>query len=175
MTKLNQTTRLKQLEDIVCQEQNDMFRFAYMRVGIREDAEDLVQDVFLKLFRSEENLKNVRNLKQYLFRSLHNQCLDYHRKKTLQVVGLENAEQVPDVLSKDADIYAEYLRIRSLLSGLPVEQQEVVRLKCCDQCKFSDIASILNIPVPTAKSRYRYAIQHLKNQLTIKSQHYEKK
>lgn len=174
MTKMNQSTRLKQLEDIICQEQNDMFRFAYMRIGIREDAEDLVQDVFLKLFRSEENLKSVRNLRQYLFRSLHNQCLDYYRKKTLQVVGLENAEQVPDVPSEDADIYAEYLRIRSLLSGLPIEQQEVVRLRCSDDCKFSDIAAILSIPVPTAKSRYRYAIQHIKNQLTLKNQHYEK-
>lgn len=167
MSKLNQTTRLKQLEDIVSREQDDMFRFAYMRVGVREDAEDLVQDVFLKLFRSEENLRSVRNLKQYLFRSLHNQCLDYYRKKSLQVVGLENADQVPDVLSEDTDIQAEYLRIKALLDGLPMEQQEVVRLKCSDKCRFSDIATILNIPVPTAKSRYRYAIQHIKNKLTL--------
>lgn len=155
------------MEDIVSREQDDMFRFAYMRVGVREDAEDLVQDVFLKLFRSEENLRSVRNLKQYLFRSLHNQCLDYYRKKSLQVVGLENADQVPDVLSEDTDIQAEYLRIKALLDGLPMEQQEVVRLKCSDKCRFSDIATILNIPVPTAKSRYRYAIQHIKNKLTL--------
>lgn len=167
MSKLNHTTRLKQLEDIVSREQDNMFRFAYMRVGVREDAEDLVQDVFLKLFRSEENLMSVRNLKQYLFRSLHNQCLDYYRKKSLQVVGLENADQVPDVLSEDTDIQAEYLRIKALLDGLPMEQQEVVRLKCSDKCRFSDIATILNIPVPTAKSRYRYAIQHIKNKLTL--------
>lgn len=124
------------MEDIVSREQDDMFRFAYMRVGVREDAEDLVQDVFLKLFRSEENLRSVRNLKQYLFRSLHNQCLDYYRKKSLQVVGLENADQVPDVLSEDTDIQAEYLRIKALLDGLPMEQQEVVRLKCSDKCRF---------------------------------------
>ena len=79
MSKLNHTTRLKQLEDIVSREQDNMFRFAYMRVGVREDAEDLVQDVFLKLFRSEENLRSVRNLKQYLFCSLHNQCLRIYR------------------------------------------------------------------------------------------------
>lgn len=167
MSKLNHTTRLKQLEDIVSREQDNMFRFAYMRVGVREDAEDLVQDVFLKLFRSEENLRSVRNLKQYLFRSLHNQCLDYYRKKSLHVVGLENAEQVPDIPTEDTDIHAEYLRIKALLEGLPMEQQEVVRLKCSDKCRFSDIASILSIPVPTAKSRYRYAIQHIKNKLTL--------
>lgn len=174
MSKLNHTTKLKQLEDVVSREQNDMFRFAYMRVGIREDAEDLVQDVFLKMFRSEENLKSVRNLKQYLFRSLHNQCQDYFRKKSLHVVGLENVEQVPDIPTEDIDIHAEYLRIKILLEGLPVEQQEVVRLKCSDKCRFSDIASILNIPVSTAKSRYRYAIQHIKSQLTNKNQYHER-
>lgn len=174
MTKLYHTTRLQQLEDIVCKEQNDMFRFAYMRVGVREDAEDLVQEVFLKLFRSEENLKSVRNLRQYLFRSLYNQCLDFYRKKSLQIVGLENAEHIPDIASEDADIHAEYLRIRKLLDGLSPEQQEVVRLKCSDKCRFSDIASILNIPVPTAKSRYRYAIQHIKEQINLKNQHYER-
>lgn len=171
MSKITHNTRLKQLEEIVCQEQDDLFRFAYMRIGIREDAEDLVQDVFLKLFRSEENLKSVHNLKHYLFRSLYNQCLDYYRKKSQRMVGLENAEQIPDIPAEDTEIRAEYLRIRTLLEGLPLEQQEVVRLKCSERCRFSDIASIMNIPVPTAKSRYRYAIQHIKNQLTNKNRH----
>ncbi len=53
--------RVRELETIVEREQDRMFRFAYMRVGNRADAEDIVQDVFLKLFRSEENLAHVRN------------------------------------------------------------------------------------------------------------------
>ena len=58
--------RLNELESIIVREQDMLFRFAYMRVGSRADAEDIVQDVFLKLFRSSESLKSVRNVKHYL-------------------------------------------------------------------------------------------------------------
>ncbi len=73
--------RVRELETIVEREQDRMFRFAYMRVGNRADAEDIVQDVFLKLFRSGENLAHVRNLQHYLLRSITNSCRDYLRKK----------------------------------------------------------------------------------------------
>ena len=64
----------------------------------------------------------------------------------------------------DKPIHEEFLRISKLLEGLSEEQQEVVRLKCTDGLKFRDIAKILDIPEATAKSRYRYAIEHIKKQ-----------
>lgn len=159
-----QQNRLKQLEKIVVREQDKLFKFAYLRVGVREDAEDLVQNVFLKLFKSEENLKMVRQLDRYLFRSLHNLCTDYLRKKTIDTVPIEEAGVVA-VDDADDEMHQEFLRINALMKNLSPEQQEVVRLKCTDHCKFSEIAHILNIPVATAKSRYRYAIHHLQNLL----------
>lgn len=76
-------TRLKELEKIIENEQDNLFRLAYMRIGSREDAEDIVQDAFLKLFASGENLQHVRNLKHYLIRSISNSYQDYHRRKNL--------------------------------------------------------------------------------------------
>lgn len=48
-----------------------------------------------------------------------------------------------------------------MLESLPEEQADIVRLKCSDGLKFREIAAILDIPEPTAKSRYRYAIAHI--------------
>lgn len=166
MDSTSQQTRLKQLERIVVQEQDKLFKFAYLRIGNRDDAEDLVQNVLLKLFCSEEHLNSIRNLEQYLFKSLHNQCLDYFRKKNIQLLPIDEATLIPDH-EEDQEIFDEYLRIAKLLNTLPAEQQEVIRLRCTDQCKFKDIAKILGISLATVKSRYRYAIQHLQNSLNL--------
>lgn len=121
-------SRLKDLEKIIGKEQDRLFRFAYMRVGNREDAEDIVQDVFLKLFASDENLHHVRNLEHYLLRSISNCCLDYHRKKTFDIVSIDEAGQVAEE-TEDQQIHDEYLRINKILATLSDEQAEIVRLK----------------------------------------------
>ena len=155
--------RLNELESIIVREQDMLFRFAYMRVGSRADAEDIVQDVFLKLFRSSENLSSVRNVKHYLIRSISNACKDFHRSKQ-DILPLETAEREM-VSDDDLKMYEEYLRITALACTLPPEQREVLYMKCIDGLKFREIADILELPEATIKSRYRYAIQAIQKQL----------
>ena len=155
--------RLDELETVIVREQDMLFRFAYMRVGNRADSEDIVQDVFLKLFRSSENLMSVRNVKHYLIRSISNACMDFHRRRQ-DTLPLEKAdkEAVPD---EDVKMYEEYLRITALARTLPPEQREVLYMKCIDGLKFREISDILDISEATVKSRYRYAIQGIQKQL----------
>ena len=155
--------RLNELESIIVREQDMLFRFAYMRVGRRTDAEDIVQDVFLKLFRSSESLSSVRNVKHYLIRSISNACKDFHRRKQ-DILPLEKAEREM-VSDDDLKMYEEYLRITVLARTLPQEQREVLYMKCIDGLKFREISDILVIPEATVKSRYRYAIQAIQKQL----------
>ena len=155
--------RLNELESIIVREQDMLFRFAYMRVGRRADAEDIVQDVFLKLFRSSESLSSVRNVKHYLIRSISNACKDFHRRKQ-DILPLEKAEREM-VSDDDLKMYEEYLRITAFARTLPPEQREVLYMKCIDGLKFREISDILDIPEATVKSRYRYAIQGIQKQL----------
>ena len=155
--------RLKDLEKLIVKEQNELFRFAYMRVGSRADAEDIVQDIFLKLFRSSENLSSVRNIKHYLIRSISNACRDFHRRKQ-DNLPLEKADK-EIVSDDDLRMHEEYLRITELAGTLPQEQKEILYMKCIDGLKFREIADILELPQATVKSRYRYAIQGIQKQL----------
>ena len=155
--------RLKDLEKLIVKEQNVLFRFAYMRVGSRADAEDIVQDIFLKLFRSSENLSSVRNIKHYLIRSVSNACRDFHRRKQ-DNLPLEKAYK-EIVSDDDLRMHEEYLRITELAGTLPQEQKEILYMKCIDGLKFREIADILELPQATVKSRYRYAIQGIQKQL----------
>ncbi len=154
------TTRLQELARLIEAEQDRLFRFAYMRIGNRSDAEDIVQDVFLKLFSSDTDLSHVQNLTHYLTRSIHNACHDYHRKHTVHFLSIEEANYLPDS-DDDRDLHEEYLRISRLLELLPPEQAELLRLKCVDGLKFKEIADLLDIPEGTAKSRYRYAKENI--------------
>ena len=158
---------LKELERIVEERQDWLFRFAYMRIGIREDAEDVVQEVLLSVFRRLREKTSMDNVEQYLIRAISNACTDYSRRKQLKIVPIGMAEQVA-ASEGDRQIHEEFTRINRLLGLLPLEQSEMVRLKCYDDLTFKQIAELQDIPEDTAKSRYRYAIQHLQQMMKKK-------
>lgn len=154
---------ISQFETIVDQFKDRLFRFAFMRIGKREDAEDLVQDVFLALYRNLYGGNRIDDIQHYLFRGIFNTCTDYYRRKRLLTVNLDAASEVTG--DDDKDIFEEYVRIRILLDDLPSEQSEIVRLRCYDELTFRQIALLCDISEATAKSRYKYGIQHLRKKL----------
>ena len=158
---------LTELERIVTERQDWLFRFAYMRIGIREDAEDVVQDALLSVFRRLREKTQMDSVEQYVIRAVSNTCTDYFRRKPMQVVTLDKAEQVA-VSEADRQIHEEYLRVSRLLDTLPPEQSEIVRLKCYDDLTFKQIAELQGIPEATVKSRYRYAIIHIQQRINKK-------
>ncbi len=158
---------LAELERIVTERQDWLFRFAYMRIGIREDAEDVVQESLLSVFRRLREQTGIGNVEQYVIRAVSNACTDYFRRKPMQVVTLDKAGQV-SVGEADSQIHEEFVRISRLLDTLPEEQSEIVRLKCYDELTFKQIAELQGIPEATAKSRYRYAIIHIQQRINKK-------
>ncbi len=167
----NRKPDIKQFESIVSLTQDKLFRFAFMRIGVREVAEDMVQDVLLRLFRLMKEGNVIQNPEYYLLRSMSNACADYYRREKVQEVDIEVIKDIPDV--QDREITEEYIRLRRILKGLPHEQEEIIRLKCYDGLKFAEIADLLDIPEATVKSRFRYAISKIRKTLDI-SDSYER-
>jgi len=155
---------LMELERIVEERQDWLFRFAYMRIGIREDVEDVVQEALLSVFRRLREKTRMDNVGLYVIRAVSNACTDYLRRKPLRMVNLNEAKEIP-VSEGDRQIHEEFVRINKMLDSLPAEQAELVRLKCYDDLTFRQIAELQNIPEATAKSRYRYAIMHIQQML----------
>lgn len=159
----NNNSYTAQFEAIVDQYQNRLFRFAYMRIGNREIAEDIVQDVFLSLYRMMSRERKIKDIRSYLLQSINNVCVDHYRKNRPIIVSIDEAEDRPN--EADREIYEEFLRIKRLLDTLPDEQAETVRLKCYDDLTFREIAELHNLSEATVKSRYRYAIKHIQEKL----------
>lgn len=161
------------LERIVAERQDWLFRFAYMRIGRREDSEDLVQEVFLKLFRTMSKSDNIDDIERYLIRSINNACHDYFRRKRQTMIPIDDALHIT-IDESDRQIHEEFIRINKLLDNLPPEQAETLRLKCYDGLTFKQIGELQDIPEATVKSRYRYAIMSLKSLTKQKTYEHER-
>lgn len=159
--------KIAELERIVAERQDWLFRFAYMRIGRREDAEDLVQEVFLKLFKAMNKSGEVDDIERYLIRSISNACHDYFRRKRQTMIPIDETLQIT-VDESDKQIHEEFMRINKMLDDIPPEQAETLRLKCYDGLTFKQIGELQDIPEATVKSRYRYAITTLSKRVNSK-------
>jgi RNA polymerase sigma-70 factor, ECF subfamily len=165
--------KMRQLERIIDEHQQQLFSFAFFRVGSYEVAQDIVQDVFIKFYENSRHLSAANNVKAYLLKTVSNACTDYVRKYgKIQFVAIEHLEN--ELTDEDERLcVSEFLRIDDILSELPAEQAEVLRLKFVDSLNFVEISELLDINVNTVKSRYKYAIEKLRNFNFLNVSNYE--
>ncbi len=146
-----QNTRLA---EAVAELATPLFRFAVMRGLGREDAEDVVQEAFVRFATAGP----VTNTKAYLYRAVANGVTDLLRRRRphapLSEQMAAETENTPD--------QQETERIGRLLGHLTDEQAEVVRLHTFASLRFTEIAEVLDTPVTTVKSRFRAAIERLR-------------
>lgn len=153
----------KELEDIIREYQYRLFTLAFFRTGSVEDAKDIVQDVFVRMYKSGV-LERAGEIRGYLYRSVLNRSTDYLRdRQRHRHVGLDRAAALHEEQCDRAA--AEYIRIDTLLSALPPEQAEVLMMKCVNNLSFVEIADILQLPVTTVKSRFKYGIDKLRKKI----------
>ena len=147
--------RLDALEEIFLQMRTPVFTVLLRTVGHRELAEDLTQEVFLRLWQSPPG-PNVRRPRAWLFRVAHNLALDALRRPATA----ELPEQLSDSgFSEAADTR---LDVAAALQALPAAQREIVTLHLNGGLRFREIAQLLELPLGTALWRYSRAIGALR-------------
>lgn len=162
MKLLNIHHRAKETERLIAAERHGLLQYACYRLGNLDDAEDAVQDVFIRLHQrlSEGNVE-VRNLSAYLYRTLANLCVS--RLREAERTPTVSLDSQPDAVAPEAeDFEQEYRRINRLLAEIPEEQAEVIRLRYYGDKSFQEIADILSLPLTTAKSRFAYGMEKIK-------------
>ena len=139
-----------------------MYRAAARMLGNTADAEDAVQEVFVSLVRSRRWLAGAKDLKAYLFVSLHRTAGRIGRRsRQRQMACLQEPQAKNSTPDGDFDVEA----MRGAVKRLPDQQRNVIALKIDGELTFAQISEILNINHNTAVSRYRYAIERLKSML----------
>jgi len=167
-----------ELEKLIDAFQESLVKHAFFITGSMQDAEDIVQETFVKFYHQTPTLNEASKTKAYLYRMVHNAGIDCIRKKKQnQWVNLETAVNLPDEKLngsiKKHQLHNEFLRIKKLLDNIPEEQSEVIRMRTISDLSFVDIARILDLPVTTVKSRFKYGIDKLRKQPGIKKEVYD--
>lgn len=132
------------------------------------ETRDLIQEVFVKLARHPELLRDVTDARAFLFRLLHNASIDRFRRHQTQQSYLNALAAEPTPLfapTSDPDEQAFRDALGRGLETLPPEQREVLHLKLWQGLTFDAISEILGIPLNTAASRYRYGLDKLRQHL----------
>ena len=166
--KKKKKQQLQELTELMIAERGNMLRYAFYRLGNCDEAEDMVQDAYLRLYTqiSEGGGKDITNLRNYLFRILSNLCTNkIANRRDYLIIDLESACEMPDITTEDNE--GDYARITQMLRQLPEEQAEVIRLRIYGNKSFAEIAEILCLPLPTVKSRFLYGLNKMRKGLNI--------
>ncbi|RPJ63172.1 MAG: sigma-70 family RNA polymerase sigma factor, partial [Acidobacteria bacterium] len=148
-------------EQIVRQHWRKVFNVAYKFVGAHDQAEDLTQDIFLKIFRSLDTFDRRANFQTWLISVSRNLCIDHYRsvRKERQTIDREvTSEQLSPVSRSISPLAALEQRdlaalLRQALQGLPQSLRTAVLLRDIQELSYQEIAERLRLPEGTVKSR----------------------
>jgi len=151
-----------------------LFTLLVHQLGNRSAAEDLFQDIFLRLIAKRASYAPGRNFRAWLYTIARNALVDSHRRSEVRSSTLEAHMQSKRMeLDKSAaadptgQLEHSELKtdIEAALARLPHEQREVFLLRERAGLDYASIASVLGCGISTAKSRMRYALEGLRHQL----------
>jgi len=146
-------------EDLVDRYGSRIFNLALHFAGNREDAEDLTQEVFVRLHRSLGSYRGEVPLAGWALRLSRNLCIDHYRKTRLERRWRAVTQEVLENLPSGRDLEAELQRRQRLeavyasLADLPEEYAEAVLFCDLQGWALDETATYLEIPVGTLKSR----------------------
>jgi RNA polymerase sigma-70 factor (ECF subfamily) len=151
--------------------QKKIFAMAYSFFRNKEDALDLVQETFLRLYQKIELFRDGRNFEAWLLQVARNLCIDHYRKNYVKRREMEVATPVEDLPIADARAEGESRAsdLKDVLSRcvdqLAERQRTIFILRHYNQLKNEEIAQMLEISIGTVKSLHFKAIQNLRGLL----------
>ena len=150
--------------------QDELLGTLYYLVGNVEDARDALQEAFVKCWRHRHETPEIQNLRAWIFRIAMNTGRDLRqtawRRRRRSLSGEETMIQTVQDSPETVVAGREQLdRLREAIRGLRAEEQEVFLLRQNGEMTYEQIADAVGIPVGTAKTRMRLALNKLRKEL----------
>jgi len=160
-------------EQIVKQHWRKVFNLAYKFVGRHDEAEDLTQDIFLKIFKALHTFDRRANFQTWLISISRNLCIDHYRsvrkERETMARDVDASELSPVSRERGPEGQLEQIKLRQLihlaLGELPVALRQAVVLRDLQELSYQEIADQLGLPEGTVKSRINRGRLELARQL----------
>jgi RNA polymerase sigma-70 factor (ECF subfamily) len=162
-----------------------IYNFARKQLSSTDNIEDIVQEVFLRVFKSAKNFDTERKFSSWLYRIALNEIKRFWKRSAARQAYSLNAPlgdeandgERQDYLTDDRPAAAELAEsdlfsrdLRHLIDRLPEKQKTVVILKVYQELTFEEIAQICECPLSTVLSRMRYAVSKLRRWLGLEGE-----
>lgn len=156
---------------------DSLYNFAYSLVLNEDDANDLVQDTYLKAWRFISSYQEGTNAKAWLFKILKNTYINEYRRKKLRPAEVDyedfityhDADEASHVGSLDLrhEVFSDMLgdEMTKAINELPVDFRTIILLCDIEDFSYEEIAKIIDIPIGTVRSRLFRARNMLKDKL----------
>lgn len=155
------------LKEIMNLYTESLIRLAYYYVKDRQAAEDIVQEVFIKMYHNQNKYEERGELKAFLYKMTANKSKDYLKSWSYRKVQLQNKlftqvskADVDELVRKD-----EQTILGEAILELPLKQREVLIYFYFHEMPIAEVAKILTVPENTVKTRLRRGKELLKNKL----------
>jgi RNA polymerase sigma-70 factor (family 1) len=146
-----------------------LFPFAKALVRAKEPAEEVVSDVFIKVWEKRQDLCKIENLKVYLYVATRHVALNYLEKQRHTATNPLDHLQVSELISVYIDpeqlmITADMMQLlRKAIDRLPPKCRLIFKLVKEDGLKYREVAEVLNISAKTVENQMTIALQKLGN------------
>lgn len=158
ITKLSRKKKEKEVKKYIIDNKEHLYRLAYTYVKKEDDALDIVHDSICKSLANIDTLKDINNIKPWIYKILANCAIDQIRKNKKYITSSDKLE-IDSIVEYDT---YEDIDLLMALDALPESYRTVVVLRYFEDLKISDIAEILGENVNTIKTRLYRALDNLK-------------
>lgn len=140
-----------------------------MVVG-HEDAEDVLQETFIRIFRYLDDFRSESSLSTWIYRITTNECIRFLNRKKEQAISTEEVQE--ELMNKlMASEYVDYenamtVKFQQAVLKLPEKQRLVFNLRYYDELSYEEISQITDSKVETLKANYHFAKEKIKEYMT---------
>lgn len=153
---------VRNFNQVVLANQPKIFGLFRRMVGSHEEANDLTQDTFIKVYRNLDKFRGSSSIDTWIYRIAINTGLNYlRRQRARQMLGLDILDRKVSVEEQSTNPATSTI-LRRAIAKLPARQQMVVILRSYQELPFKEIAAILNMTENNAKVNYSHALKSLR-------------
>ncbi len=148
-----------------------IYNYALRMTGATDEAMDLVQEIFISVYRNLPNYRGDGVFAAWLFRIASNRCTDFLRKRARNPLHGSNPDvhELSSACQADEDLHRsrQNRQLLKVLQLLPNEQRQVIELKLFQNMTFDEIEGYTGLSASTAKTRFYTALKTLKQTVEI--------
>lgn len=168
-TLINPKTQNVAFKQLVQQYQKPLYFHIRNIVLNHDDADDVLQNTFIKVFSNIKNFKGDSKLYSWMYRIATNESLTFIEQRAKKQ-GISNEEvQQKAIMNLESDVYFEgdeiQLKLQKAIAVLPEKQQLVFKMKYFEEMKYENMSEILDISVGGLKANYHHAVKKIQEYL----------